>query len=52
MPVLSWIHSSLVSMYFKRSLLVTTFLGTYIPIPAIFERGIAINYERKVVNPE
>src|SRR4051794_25268153 len=35
MPVRSWIHSSLVSMYFFRSSLVKMFSGTYIPIPAI-----------------
>ncbi len=40
-PVRSWIHSSDVSMYFRRSLFVTTCEGTYMPIPAIFDLIIA-----------
>src|SRR4051812_26723097 len=40
MPVRSVIHSSLVSIHFFRSLFVTTFDGTYLPIPAIVERII------------
>src|SRR5688572_24227140 len=47
MPVLSCIHSSLVSIYFNRSLFVTTVFGTYIPIPAIFVCRIAIQLEKK-----
>src|SRR5580658_8044458 len=45
MPVRSCIHSSLVSITFVKSLLVTTFLGTYIPIPEIFERFINKHYQ-------
>src|SRR5688500_7243777 len=44
-PVLSCIHSSLVSMYFSKSLLVNTFLGTYIPMPAILVLGITSNFK-------
>ena len=45
-PVLSIIHSLDVSIIFERSSFVTTFSGTYIPNPDIFELYIFSFFKR------